>query len=215
MLCRSLGSTTARQSLSCSCVLLSLPPAQSHTPSCCAWQSSCRESCGSRGPLRASSRAREPQISRIVPMRATLLLLTAATALVPPHAPLRPLSSVKMTAGGLDRSENQISGRPTPSMRCCLRSCVCAMAWRIQAVDATLSPWLRRLYGVEAHDGPRNTSQDYLTHWLIFTQASTGRRSLKHWNASRSTRDCASWSSTAATRCRMKGPPSASPRILY
>ena len=31
-----------------------------------------------------------------------LLLLTAATALVPPHAPLRPLSSVRMTAGGLD-----------------------------------------------------------------------------------------------------------------
>jgi acetylglutamate kinase len=32
----------------------------------------------------------------------TLLLLAAATALVPPHAPLRPLSSVRMTAGGLD-----------------------------------------------------------------------------------------------------------------
>jgi hypothetical protein len=31
-------------------------------------------------------------------------------------------------------------GRPTPSTRCCLRSCVCSMAWSFQAVDATLSP---------------------------------------------------------------------------
>ena len=31
-------------------------------------------------------------------------------------------------------------GRPTPSTRCCLRSCVCSMAWRFHAIDATLSP---------------------------------------------------------------------------
>ena len=31
-------------------------------------------------------------------------------------------------------------GRPTPSTRCCLRSCVCSMAWSFQAMDATLSP---------------------------------------------------------------------------
>merc|ERR1719487_1115176 len=62
-------------------------------------------------------------------------------------------------------------GRPTPSTRCCLRSCVCAMAWRFHAIDATLSPWPRRLDGVEAHEGPRNISQDNLTHWLISTQA--------------------------------------------
>ena len=61
-------------------------------------------------------------------------------------------------------------GRPTPSTRCCLRSCVCAMAWRFHAIDATLSPWPRRLDGVEAHEGPRNISQDNLTHWLISTQ---------------------------------------------
>ena len=33
------------------------------------------------------------------------------------------------------------SGRPTPSARCCLRSCICSMAWIFQAIDATLSPW--------------------------------------------------------------------------
>ena len=31
-------------------------------------------------------------------------------------------------------------GRPAPSTRCCLRSCVCSMAWSVQAIDATLSP---------------------------------------------------------------------------
>ena len=31
-------------------------------------------------------------------------------------------------------------GRPTPSRRCCLSSCVCSMAWSFQAIDATLSP---------------------------------------------------------------------------
>ena len=31
-------------------------------------------------------------------------------------------------------------GRPTPSTRCCLRSCVCSMAWSFQAIDATLLP---------------------------------------------------------------------------
>jgi len=34
----------------------------------------------------------------------------------------------------------------------CFRSCVCAMAWRFHAIDATLSPWPRRLDGVEAHE---------------------------------------------------------------
>ena len=47
-------------------------------------------------------------------------------------------------------------GRPTPSTRCCLRSCVCSTASRFHAIDATLSPW------------PRN-----LTHWLISTQVRT------------------------------------------
>ena len=32
------------------------------------------------------------------------------------------------------------------------------MAWRFHAIDATLSPWPRRLDGVEAHEGPRNFS---------------------------------------------------------
>ena len=31
-------------------------------------------------------------------------------------------------------------GPPTPSTRCCLRSHVCAMAWRFHAINATLSP---------------------------------------------------------------------------
>ena len=62
---------------------------------------------------------------------------------------------------------------PTPSTRCCLRSCVCSMAWSFQAIDATLSPRPRRFDGVEVHKGPRNISQDNLTHWLISTQATT------------------------------------------
>ena len=33
-----------------------------------------------------------------------------------------------------------ISGRPTPSTRRRPRSSICAMAWRFQAIDATLSP---------------------------------------------------------------------------
>ena len=41
------------------------------------------------------------------------------------------------------------------------------------AIDAMLSPWPRRLDGVEAHEGPRNISQDNLTHLLISTQLST------------------------------------------
>ena len=44
---------------------------------------------------------------------------------------------------------NRISGAP----RCCLCSCVCSMAWNFQAIDATLSPWPRRLDGVEVHKG--------------------------------------------------------------
>ena len=35
------------------------------------------------------------------------------------------------------------------------RSCVYAMAWRLHAIDATLSPWPRRLDGVDAHEGLR------------------------------------------------------------
>ena len=45
-------------------------------------------------------------------------------------------------------------GRPTPSTRCWLRSCVCSMAWSFQAIDATLSPRPRRLDGVEVREGP-------------------------------------------------------------
>ena len=30
----------------------------------------------------------------------------------------------------------------------CFRSCVCAMTWRFHAIDATSSPWSRRLDGV-------------------------------------------------------------------
>ena len=61
----------------------------------------------------------------------------------------------------------------TPSTQCCPRSCVCAMAWRchrrhrrdvvpvvssarwrgFHAIDTTLSPWPRRLDGVEARGG--------------------------------------------------------------
>ena len=48
------------------------------------------------------------------------------------------------------------------------------MAWRFHAIDATLSPWPCRLDGVEAHEGPRNISQDNLTHWLISTQVAAG-----------------------------------------
>ena len=36
--------------------------------------------------------------------------------------------------------------------RCCLRSCVCAMAWRFHAIDATVSPSPRRLGGGEARE---------------------------------------------------------------
>ena len=61
-------------------------------------------------------------------------------------------------------------GRPTPSRRYCPRNCICSMAWRFYAIDATLSPWPRRLDGVEAHEDSRNISQDNLTHWLISTQ---------------------------------------------
>ena len=60
-------------------------------------------------------------------------------------------------------------GRPS-----CLCSCVCAMAWNFQAIDATLSPWPRRLDGVEVHKGLRNNSHNR-THWLISTQASATR----------------------------------------
>ena len=32
------------------------------------------------------------------------------------------------------------------------------MAWSFQAIDATLSPWPRRLDGVEVHEGPQPDS---------------------------------------------------------
>ena len=57
----------------------------------------------------------------------------------------------------LDASKDDLSsvsvwksnfGRRTPSTRCCLRSCVCSMAWSFQAINAT-----------EVHEGPRNISQ--------------------------------------------------------
>ena len=41
------------------------------------------------------------------------------------------------------------------SARRAFRSCVCATAWRFHAIDATSSPWPRRLDGVEAREGPR------------------------------------------------------------
>ena len=47
----------------------------------------------------------------------------------------------------------------------CLRSCVCAMAWRFHAIDATLSPSPRRPDGVEAREGPRDISQD---NYVVF-----------------------------------------------
>ena len=42
-----------------------------------------------------------------------------------------------------------------------------AMAWRFHAIDATLSPWLRRLDGVEVHEGPCNVSR-YLNSLVDF-----------------------------------------------
>ena len=54
-----------------------------------------------------------------------------------------------------------------PSTRRAFRSCVCAMAWRFHAIDATLSPWPRRLDGVEV-------SRNNLTHCLISTQVASG-----------------------------------------
>ena len=77
-------------------------------------------------------------------------------------------------------------GHPTPSTRCRLRSCVCAMAWRFHAIDATLSPWPRRLDGVEA--------QDNLTHWSIphrrqtllsYCREAKGAKALKAERAAR------------------------------
>ena len=54
-----------------------------------------------------------------------------------------------------------------------LRNCACSMAWSFHAIDATLSPKLHLLDGVEVHEGLRNNSQDNLTHWLISTQRGT------------------------------------------
>ena len=41
----------------------------------------------------------------------------------------------------------------------CFRSCVCAMAWRFHAIDATLSPWSRRLDGGEAQKRAQKRAQ--------------------------------------------------------
>ena len=49
--------------------------------------------------------------------------------------------------------------------------CVCSMAWRFHAIDATLSPSPRLLDGVEVHEGLSQYSQDNLTHCLISTQS--------------------------------------------
>jgi len=53
------------------------------------------------------------------------------------------------------------------------------MAWSFQAIDATLSPWPRRLDGVEAHEGPRNISQDDLTPRVISTQATVVKKAYR------------------------------------
>ena len=56
-----------------------------------------------------------------------LELLRVAVAAPPPLADAQPVWKSNF-------------GRPTPSTRCFLRSCVCSMAWSFQAMDATLSP---------------------------------------------------------------------------
>jgi hypothetical protein len=53
---------------------------------------------------------------------------------------------------------------------------LCGIKFRApHAIDATLSPWSRLLDDVEAHEGPRNTSQDNLTHWLIIHTGARAR----------------------------------------
>ena len=68
---------------------------------------------------------------------------------------LRAPGDSKVTAVGWLAVRKSDFERPTPSTRRAFRSCVCATAWRFHAIDATLSPWQRRLDGVEAHEGPR------------------------------------------------------------
>ena len=66
---------------------------------------------------------------------------------------------VRRFAGHLATTCVEIKFRaPTPSTRCCLRSCVCSMAWGVQAIDAS-ARW-------------RGGSND-LTRWLISTQLQT------------------------------------------
>ena len=60
-----------------------------------------------------------------------------------------------------------------PLLRVVVDACVEIKFWAPHAIDATLSPWPRRLDGVEVHKGLRNNSQDNLLHWLISTQACT------------------------------------------
>ena len=72
---------------------------------------------------------------------------------------LRAPGDSKVTAVGWLAVWKSDFERPTPSTRRAFRSCVCATAWRFHAIDATLSPWQRRLDGVEAHEGPRISTQ--------------------------------------------------------
>ena len=68
-------------------------------------------------------------------------------------------------------------GRPTPSTRRAFRNCICSMARRFYAIDATMyvpvTAAARWRGGSRGHEGPRNNSQDILTHWLIFAQHRT------------------------------------------
>ena len=68
-------------------------------------------------------------------------------------------------------------GRPTSSTRRRPRNCICSMARRFYAIDATMyvpvTAAARWRGGSRGHEGPRNNSQDILTHWLIFAQHRT------------------------------------------
>ena len=71
--------------------------------------------------------------------------------------------------------------------------------WVPHAIDASSSPQLHLLDGVEVHEGPRNSSQDNLTHCLISTQVSASRTSSvrpcsgpsRQYSASGASRDTA------------------------
>ena len=149
-------------------------------------QESCRIARSRYAPEAEQQSRRSP---RIVPMRATLLLLTAATALVPPPRPLRPQLSSREDDGRaatlLTRVKIKFPG--APRHRCDVVSVAASARWRGEFSRST-----RRcprgcvgLYGVEAHDGLRTTwHQDYLNSLVDFhTGLRPGHaRSLKHWN---------------------------------